>query len=129
MFTVYFVFCCYVFFFKQTTAYEMRISDWSSDVCSSDLDRDHAARLEVNDREAAVCGVAAQHRLIVPGREARGLELEVVLVRPEPDRKSVVKGKSGSVRVDLGGRRIIKKKTICTRGRRHTHSTYTRPIA
>src|SRR3546814_6188591 len=26
-----------VFFFKQTTAYEMRISDWSSDVCSSDL--------------------------------------------------------------------------------------------
>src|SRR3546814_8421166 len=27
--------CC--FFFKQRTAYEMRISDWSSDVCSSDL--------------------------------------------------------------------------------------------
>src|SRR3546814_9745784 len=30
----------YVFFFKQKTAYEMRISDWSSDVCSSDLDFD-----------------------------------------------------------------------------------------
>src|SRR3546814_5354486 len=29
--------CC--FFFKQKTAYEMRISDWSSDVCSSDLHR------------------------------------------------------------------------------------------
>src|SRR3546814_9296907 len=28
------------FFFKQKTAYEMRISDWSSDVCSSDLDGD-----------------------------------------------------------------------------------------
>src|SRR3546814_6687979 len=28
------------FFFKQKTAYEMRISDWSSDVCSSDLDAD-----------------------------------------------------------------------------------------
>src|SRR3546814_341319 len=28
---------CYCFFFKQKTAYEMRISDWSSDVCSSDL--------------------------------------------------------------------------------------------
>src|SRR3546814_3841556 len=27
-----------IFFFKQKTAYEMRISDWSSDVCSSDLD-------------------------------------------------------------------------------------------
>src|SRR3546814_5267835 len=35
--------CCllelvYFFFFKQKTAYEMRISDWSSDVCSSDLE-------------------------------------------------------------------------------------------
>src|SRR3546814_9312720 len=28
----------FVFFYKQKTAYEMRISDWSSDVCSSDLD-------------------------------------------------------------------------------------------
>src|SRR3546814_6541911 len=39
----YFYLCCaccfvlYLFFFKQKTAYEMRISDWSSDVCSSDL--------------------------------------------------------------------------------------------
>src|SRR3546814_5985556 len=32
---VYFLLC--VFFFKQKTAYELRISDWSSDVCSSDL--------------------------------------------------------------------------------------------
>src|SRR3546814_4606734 len=31
------VLCFIVFFFKQKTAYEMRISDWSSDVCSSDL--------------------------------------------------------------------------------------------
>src|SRR3546814_7654501 len=29
--------CVRIFFFKQKTAYEMRISDWSSDVCSSDL--------------------------------------------------------------------------------------------
>src|SRR3546814_19091718 len=29
--------CMFFFFFKQKTAYEMRISDWSSDVCSSDL--------------------------------------------------------------------------------------------
>src|SRR3546814_1684234 len=36
-----YVTCCgvffFIFFFKQKTAYEMRISDWSSDVCSSDL--------------------------------------------------------------------------------------------
>src|SRR3546814_10360998 len=31
------VICYHFFFFKQKTAYEMRISDWSSDVCSSDL--------------------------------------------------------------------------------------------
>src|SRR3546814_3264921 len=34
--SLYFVGLCF-FFFKQKTAYEMRISDWSSDVCSSDL--------------------------------------------------------------------------------------------
>src|SRR3546814_7622463 len=38
-----FVFTC-CFFFKQKTAYEMRISDWSSDVCSSDL---HASAFEI----------------------------------------------------------------------------------
>src|SRR3546814_9800665 len=32
-----FYYCFVFFFFKQKTAYEMRISDWSSDVCSSDL--------------------------------------------------------------------------------------------
>src|SRR3546814_1414419 len=31
------MFCVLLVFFKQKTAYEMRISDWSSDVCSSDL--------------------------------------------------------------------------------------------
>src|SRR3546814_7520448 len=34
---VFILFCCCFFFFKQKTAYDMRISDWSSDVCSSDL--------------------------------------------------------------------------------------------
>src|SRR3546814_1427035 len=33
----YFLCCSFFFFFKQKTAYEMRISDWSSDVCSADL--------------------------------------------------------------------------------------------
>src|SRR3546814_1427416 len=36
LFGFYICFLCF-FFFKQKTAYEMRISDWSSDVCSSDL--------------------------------------------------------------------------------------------
>src|SRR3546814_4268786 len=39
--------CFFFFFFKQKTAYEMRISDWSSDVCSSDLALDdHAAQFD-----------------------------------------------------------------------------------
>src|SRR3546814_1897392 len=39
MLTHMYVVSFFFFFFKQKTAYEMRISDWSSDVCSSDLER------------------------------------------------------------------------------------------
>src|SRR3546814_6317444 len=42
----------FFFFFKQKTAYEMRISDWSSDVCSSDLlDLKEAAEIARTDGE------------------------------------------------------------------------------
>src|SRR3546814_11839457 len=44
-------YCCIVFlffFFKQKTAYEMRISDWSSDVCSSDLSAHLGRRRSAN---------------------------------------------------------------------------------
>src|SRR3546814_11708497 len=41
---------CVFFFFKQKTAYEMRISDWSSDVCSSDLYSAHARPYPVQGR-------------------------------------------------------------------------------
>src|SRR3546814_4857717 len=43
---MYFVFL-FFFFFKQKTAYEMRISDWSSDVCSSDLFHTAVSRLQI----------------------------------------------------------------------------------
>src|SRR3546814_8481127 len=43
----------FLFFFKQKTAYEMRISDWSSDVCSSDL-RDEKITREIWTRDEAV---------------------------------------------------------------------------
>src|SRR3546814_9935309 len=83
-------------FVKQKTAYEMRISDWSSDVCSSDL-----TCCSCWDRNSA-------DGLATPRRPRS--------VMANTDRKSVVLGKSVSVRVDLGGRRIIKKKTTrCTR--------------
>src|SRR3546814_10596603 len=44
---LYFYCWSFFFFFKQKTAYEMRISDWSSDVCSSDLPRFVAEQREV----------------------------------------------------------------------------------
>src|SRR3546814_2553831 len=49
------------FFFKQKTAYEMRISDWSSDVCSSDLHfaEDATAALALTAMGAGVCVVPA----------------------------------------------------------------------
>src|SRR3546814_3202532 len=54
---------CVFFFFKQKTAYEMRISDWSSDVCSSDLQ----ARARLQDRQRPVSpplgDVAVVHHL------------------------------------------------------------------
>src|SRR3546814_16337360 len=50
------------FFFKQKTAYEMRISDWSSDVCSSDLKLNRSQRIFNLMRDAA--------RDVSPGRPA-----------------------------------------------------------
>src|SRR3546814_5666583 len=50
------IFClyvCYFFFFNQKTAYEMRISDWSSDVCSSDLLFKTLAGVDAVDLELA----------------------------------------------------------------------------
>src|SRR3546814_13608427 len=114
----------------------MRISDWSSDVCSSDL-RDPlgvvtpAVQAAVVDRLAHLEHAGGGHpglviaRLIVTGGrrfnqpqplpQPGGYRLAVVYQigiadPPELDRKSVVYGKSVSVRVDLGGRRIINKK-------------------
>src|SRR3546814_2066566 len=58
------MFFVFVFFFKQKTAYEMRISDWSSDVCSSDL-RESAAGLAVTGLKAegvACCRPVAEIR-------------------------------------------------------------------
>src|SRR3546814_10893840 len=49
-----------VFFFKQKTAYEMRISDWSSDVCSSDLDLAKLAATQFRDFANTVPGLVFQ---------------------------------------------------------------------
>src|SRR3546814_8083822 len=47
-----------LFFFKQKTAYEMRISDWSSDVCSSDLDAQYGISEAGDGRDFRIRGLA-----------------------------------------------------------------------
>src|SRR3546814_9172900 len=64
------------FFFKQKTAYEVRISDWSSDVCSSDLDAIAAkgaagARRHFGVRAQAVWAIMAEEGLIAPLAEGQ----------------------------------------------------------
>src|SRR3546814_1536401 len=100
------------FFFKQKTAYEMRISDWSSDVCSSDLpDAPGLVRLRmrrsgISVRSAVTCTMAA----VDPSSRSSTTTISAG-ARSEERRV----GKGVSVRVDLGGRRNIKKKiTIAT---------------
>src|SRR3546814_12566986 len=108
----------------------MRISDWSSDVCSSDLleglhlmadrrlgDVQLAGRL--GEGEVAGGGFEGPER--VQGRQFPGhasikktyakREITSFVGFSNSDRKSVVEGQSGSVRVVLGGRLIIKLKT------------------
>src|SRR3546814_7630695 len=68
-------FCLFVifFFFKQKTAYEMRISDWSSDVCSSDLaERLRAHRL--GDHHAFLDLDALQEQVRADQRTEEGAE-------------------------------------------------------
>src|SRR3546814_8810170 len=63
------------FFFKQKTAYEMRISDWSSDVCSSDLHR------PIEDKSKLV---AAINRLVVEVLEVSADDIFIALI-PVPN--------------------------------------------
>src|SRR3546814_12318348 len=108
----------------------MRMSDWSSDVCSSDLawlsclfeSCDLRSFPSPRFKRRSSClresGITSQTKKKVwPGGSTRSqqriskVSAKHLQSASEPaDRKSVVEGKSVSVRVDLGGRRIMKKK-------------------
>src|SRR3546814_14086378 len=119
----------------------MRISDWSSDVCSSDLVQTGMSDVVVAGGVESMSNVEHYSTDIRKGVRAGNLTLHDRLTRgrlmsqpverfgvisgmietaenlakdygiSREDRKSVVSGKSGSVRVNLGGRRTINKKT------------------
>src|SRR3546814_6371564 len=78
-----------VFFFKQKTAYEMRISDWSSDVCSSDLEQSRGGA-----RDACRCAgrQGAAHRpALIPLADG-------VIAAVHPDRQCATRhGPRGAV--------------------------------
>src|SRR3546814_11093322 len=107
----------------------MRISDWSSDVCSSDLRRFNPA---AGRGRAACLGRSARRAARISWRRRVQQEKHSFHFRKQRldlwahgsiDRKSVVQGKSVSVREDLGGRRIIKKKQTEERNTRHNVQT------
>src|SRR3546814_18930479 len=98
------------FFFKQKTAYDMRSSDWSSDVCSSYLI--HAApRREILHRIAKGAGTGNRVGPFAAGANtARRIGDPARSFRPDRDRNSVVLGKSVYGRVAIGGCRLINKR-------------------
>src|SRR3546814_1112360 len=79
---VFFLFIFVFFFFKQKTAYEMRISDWSSDVCSSDLDwgwsRRAMARTSRHSWKAGLTALAVASLALPPRSEERRVGKECV---------------------------------------------------
>src|SRR3546814_5126198 len=62
------------FFVKQKTAYEMRISDWSSDVCSSDLTRRKSIVDVRNFPPGSVLTENAMHSQILDGTRGAGMQ-------------------------------------------------------
>src|SRR3546814_18870032 len=95
----------------------MRISDWSSDVCSSDLGQGTGHGTQIRDGRTdivqfpAVTRAASTAKISVGQRRDPNAGLTQV-GKALPfflDRKSVVEGKSVSVRVHRGGRRLIQK--------------------
>src|SRR3546814_5214050 len=73
--------CMFFFFFKQKTAYELRISDWSSDVCSSDLP---GLDLDSDDDAWAAIGGDPAHPQHGMHRLLAGLGVERGAVLPWP---------------------------------------------
>src|SRR3546814_12165671 len=111
------------FFFKQKTAYEMRISDWSSDVCSSDLHAHvtHRERLRADDlgKKCFRSRVAVEHAVLRAFLVIHhDLQRDASAVAPPrlrrpsavADRKRVVLDRGVLCLVIHGGRRITKKK-------------------
>src|SRR3546814_4604597 len=101
-----------VVFFKQKTAYEMRISDWSSDVCSSDLAHRQRAGFHLYPRD---------------GQRGRGVAVEpprpCLCQRPATDRSHAQSGPPDAAIVGMGGigtQRASGRTALALRSEEHT---------
>src|SRR3546814_18484505 len=106
------LFLLFFFFFKQKTAYEWRISDWSSDVCSSDLIPFDRLFLSQSNVRRVKAGVSVE--ALADDIDRRTL-LQSLNVRPERD----ASGKeTGRYEIPAGGRRyralelLVKRKRL-----------------
>src|SRR3546814_4541354 len=99
-------------FFKQKTAYEMRISDWSSDVCSSDLRQSGEGRYADLRRDACRWWADRQHREVCCGRNGLHVQSHD---RPRERRLFELDGAKG-----LAGRRYGLRALSTARGYRAT---------
>src|SRR3546814_17824148 len=83
----------FFFFFKQKTAYEMRISDWSSDVCSSDLRGRDTRGLPIADviaeLDAELAALAPRDIVLVGHSQAGNLMPSLAALRPHAFRRLV----------------------------------------
>src|SRR3546814_11863754 len=115
---------------KKKTAYDMRISDWSSDVCSSDLQPPQQVvqplqlvrpeggkqlgfpgeRLRHDPVMDAAAGFGQRQDRAPPALGVDSPVDQTPPAGPAEDRNSVVAGKGVSVRLVLGGRRLSKNK-------------------
>src|SRR3546814_4082541 len=114
------------FFFKQKTAYEMRISDWSSDVCSSDLP---GAKCSLGGPAppAAPSGCAQPEqsparqspaRAIKGEPESMAIERTFSIIKPDATRRNI----TGKIidRLEQAGLRVVASKRIHMRSKEHT---------
>src|SRR3546814_10167025 len=96
--------CFCFFFFKQKTAYEMRISDWSSDVCSSDLLKDRLTRVDgIGDVQVFGARDYAMRVWIDPGRAAElGLTAGDIVAALRAQNVQIAAGVVGQPPFDTG---------------------------
>src|SRR3546814_11107088 len=121
--------CAVFFFFKQKTAYEMRISDGVQTCalpnCAAGPAPPARRATKSRSRPSACAGSRQRTGQVATSVRSAGRRDSRSAPAHRPDRQSVVAGKSVSVRVDIGGRRIITKKTEYTHDLEKTYQTLT----